>query len=170
MASPHVAGVAALVLEGSPSATPAAVANAILSGATPNHVVNAGAGSPTLLLNALGGTGTAPVQPATKLVAFKSMTGSATRSGGNWRASAVVTVRDVSTGAGVANATVTGGFSAGGNASCVTSSPGSCTLTSASMKSNSASSTTLTATGITGSAMSYDSSQNSVTQIVIARP
>jgi subtilisin family serine protease len=170
MAAPHVAGVAALVLEATPTATPAAVTNAILAGATTNHVVNGGAGSPNLLLNALGASGTPATQPATKVVALKSMAGSATRSGGNWRASAVVTVRDVNTGATVANATVAGGFSVGGNASCVTGSSGSCTLASTAIKSSAASSTTLTATGVTGSTMSYDPSQNSVTQIVIVKP
>jgi subtilisin family serine protease len=170
MASPHVAGVAALVLEGTPTATPAAVANAIMSAATTNHVVNAGTGSPNLLLAALGSSSAPAVQPATKQVAMKSMTGSATRSGGNWKASAVATVRDVNTGAGVANATVSGTFSTGGNASCVTNTAGSCTLTSGSIKSSAAASTTLTATGITGSSMSYDPSQNTVTQIVIAKP
>jgi subtilisin family serine protease len=170
MASPHVAGTAALVLQLNPAATPAAVANAIVTGATPNRVMNGGAGSPNLLLNALGATGTTATAPAVATVAFKSMTGRATRSGGNWKASAVVTVRDVQTGAAVGNATVTGAFSVGGNASCVTAGTGSCTLTSGSIKSNSASSTTLTGTGISGSSLAYDPSQNSVTQIVITKP
>lgn len=170
MATPHVSGVAALVLQGSPSATPAAITNAILAGGSPNHVINAGAGSPTLLVNSLGATGTAAVQPSVATVAFKSMTGSATRSGGSWKASAVVTVRDVNTGAAVANATVSGSFSVGGNASCVTASSGSCTLSSTSIKLNTTSSTTLTGTGISGTSMSYDPTQNSVTQIVIASP
>lgn len=50
MATPHVAGVAALVLEGSPNATPAAVANAIVGAATPDHLSSLGTGSPNLLL------------------------------------------------------------------------------------------------------------------------
>jgi subtilisin family serine protease len=170
MASPHVAGVAALVLQGNPSATPAAVTNAILSGATPNHVTGAGTGSPNLLLNSLGATGTPATQPSTITAAFKSMTGSATRTGGNWKASAMVTVRDVTTGAAVPNATVSGAFSVGGNASCVTGSAGGCTLTSGSIKSSAAASTTLTGTGISGASLNYDPTQNSVTQIVIPRP
>jgi subtilisin family serine protease len=170
MATPHVAGVAALVLQNNPSATPAAVANAILSGATPNHVMNAGTGSPSLLLNSLGAAGAPATPPATSTVAFKGMAGSATRAGGNWKASAVVSVRDVNTGAAVPNATVSGTFSVGGNASCVTGAAGSCTLSSASIKSSAASSTTLTGTGINGSSMNYDPTQNTVTQIVIVRP
>jgi subtilisin family serine protease len=170
MASPHVAGVAALVLQGDSSASPAAVANAIVSGAAPNHVMNAGASSPTLLLNSLGATGVAATQPSAIAVAFKSMAGSATRAGGNWKASAVVSVRDVNTGAAVANATVSGSFSVGGNASCVTGTAGNCTLGSASIRASAASSTTLTGTGISGSLMNYEASQNAVTQIVISKP
>ena len=51
MASPHVAGVAALVLEGSPSASPSQVGGAIGSAAT-RGVVTDPAGSPNLLLHA----------------------------------------------------------------------------------------------------------------------
>lgn len=50
MASPHVAGVAALVLQGSPSASPSSVTNAILGNATSGKVTNPGSGSPNLLL------------------------------------------------------------------------------------------------------------------------
>jgi subtilisin family serine protease len=51
MASPHVAGVAALYLEDNPNASPSDVANAITGTATSNVVSNA-AGSPNLLLYA----------------------------------------------------------------------------------------------------------------------
>jgi subtilisin family serine protease len=50
MAAPHVAGVAALYLQSNPTATPAAVANALTSGATLNKVTSAGSGSPNRLL------------------------------------------------------------------------------------------------------------------------
>ena len=50
MATPHVAGVAALFLETDPGASPATVTAAIINSATPNHVSNAGTGSPNLLL------------------------------------------------------------------------------------------------------------------------
>ena len=53
MASPHVAGVAALFLETSPAASPATVSAAIVNSATPDHVSNAGTGSPNSLLNSL---------------------------------------------------------------------------------------------------------------------
>lgn len=51
MASPHVAGVAALYLQGNPAATPSAVASAIVAGSTPNKVQSPGTGSPNRLLN-----------------------------------------------------------------------------------------------------------------------
>jgi len=170
MASPHVAGVAALVLASNPTASPAAVASWIVSNGTPNRLSAAamGAGSPNLLLF----TGSlAPVQqPATKVVAVQSMVGSATKSGGNWKANAVVKVRDIATGAAVVNAVVDGSFSAGGNSSCTTNTTGTCTLSSATLKTSSTASVTLSATRITGTLMSYDSTQNSVSQIVIAKP
>jgi subtilisin family serine protease len=50
MAAPHVAGGVALFLSANPDATPAQVTNAIIGAATPNVVVNAGPGSPNLLL------------------------------------------------------------------------------------------------------------------------
>ena len=57
MASPHVAGVAALYLETSPGASPSAVGNAILSAATTGRLSSIGSGSPNLLLYSLFGGG-----------------------------------------------------------------------------------------------------------------
>jgi subtilisin family serine protease len=56
MASPHVAGVAALLLESNPGASVATVNAAILSNATVNKVTNPGAGSPNRLLFSLTGS------------------------------------------------------------------------------------------------------------------
>ncbi len=50
MATPHVAGVAALYLQGNPSATPATVASAIVANSTANVVSGAGRNSPNRLL------------------------------------------------------------------------------------------------------------------------
>ena len=55
MAAPHVAGVAALYLQGAPSATPATVADAVAAAATANAVSGAGPGSPNRLLYSLLG-------------------------------------------------------------------------------------------------------------------
>ncbi|MFE0401722.1 S8 family peptidase [Streptomyces nigra] len=50
MATPHVTGAAAVYLAGHTSATPAAVASALTSGATTNVVTSPGSGSPNRLL------------------------------------------------------------------------------------------------------------------------
>jgi serine protease len=50
MASPHVAGVAALYLQGNTSASPTTVTNAIVNAATTGKVTSAGSGSPNRLL------------------------------------------------------------------------------------------------------------------------
>jgi subtilisin family serine protease len=50
MASPHVAGVAALLLDGNPTLTPAQIADRIRADATPGVVVGAGTGSPNFLI------------------------------------------------------------------------------------------------------------------------
>ncbi|MEU7645505.1 S8 family peptidase [Streptomyces huasconensis] len=50
MATPHVAGAAAIYLAGHSSATPAQVASALVNGATPGVVTSPGTGSPNRLL------------------------------------------------------------------------------------------------------------------------
>jgi len=60
MASPHVAGAAALLLSGSPNATPQAVSDALTQGATANVVTDV-MGSPNRLLNI--NSGVAPTLP-----------------------------------------------------------------------------------------------------------
>jgi serine protease len=66
MASPHVAGAAALYLSANPSATPAQVTAALTNNATPNRISNA-SGSPNKLLNVSfigsGGGGDDPPPP-----------------------------------------------------------------------------------------------------------
>lgn len=65
MASPHVAGTAALYLQTNPSASPATVGSAVLNNATPGRLYSLGAGSPNLLVYTLfGGTVTPPPPPA----------------------------------------------------------------------------------------------------------
>ena len=63
MASPHVAGVAALYLDDNPNATPAQVQAAIENAASVNKVTDPRAGSPNLLLNNNFGGGTPPPPP-----------------------------------------------------------------------------------------------------------
>ncbi|MEX2181673.1 MAG: S8 family serine peptidase [Gemmatimonadaceae bacterium] len=72
MASPHVAGAAALYLEGAPTASPATVTNAITTNATANKVTSAGSGSPNLLLYTanFGGGGGGTNNPPTSSFTF----------------------------------------------------------------------------------------------------
>ncbi|MFE9658647.1 S8 family serine peptidase [Streptomyces sp. NPDC005955] len=60
MASPHVAGAAALYLQANPTATPAQVSAGLVSAATNGVVSNPGTGSPNRLLNVGGGTTNPP--------------------------------------------------------------------------------------------------------------
>ncbi|CAL9432937.1 S8 family peptidase [Streptomyces sp. enrichment culture] len=62
MASPHVAGAAALHLADNPSATPAQVSSALTAAATSGVVGNPGSGSPNRLLH-VGEGGTTPPPP-----------------------------------------------------------------------------------------------------------
>ena len=77
MATPHVAGAAALYLQANPSAAPAAVRDALVSGATANVVAGAGAGSPNrLLYSRLGVSAPAPVPGPAACTLPESATGS----------------------------------------------------------------------------------------------
>ena len=63
MATPHVAGVAALYLQGNTTASPATVNSAIVNGAFVNKLTGIGAGSPNRLLSALTGSTQPPALP-----------------------------------------------------------------------------------------------------------
>jgi len=63
MATPHVAGVAALALQGTPSASPATVRDTIVNSATSGVVTGPGSGSPNRLLYALLGAAPPPPPP-----------------------------------------------------------------------------------------------------------
>ncbi len=165
MASPHVAGVAALALQANPLSSPAQIASFITGSATPNKVTSAGTGSPNRLLYSLASN--APATP--KTVAIQSLTGQSVLSGKGWRAQATASVRDVNSSAIVAGATVTGSFSPGGTFSCVTASTGSCTLSSSTL-SKLTTSTTFTVSNVSGSGMTYSASQNTATQVRITKP
>lgn len=60
MASPHVAGAAALLLGGNGAFTPAQVRGALVASATPNVVTSAEVGSPNMLLFVDSGSGSTP--------------------------------------------------------------------------------------------------------------
>ncbi|MDD2545854.1 MAG: S8 family peptidase [Burkholderiaceae bacterium] len=167
MASPHVAGVAALALAANPSATPTDVAAFLTSKASLNQLGAIGTGSPNRLVYSLAAG--APTTVAKQVIAVKSLAAASTKTTLSWTPGATVTVRNVSTGALVANATVNGSFNPGGAKSCVTTSAGSCKLSGSSLVLTTASST-LTVTGMSGTNMAYDGTQNAATQIVLKRP
>ncbi|HEX8392475.1 MAG TPA: S8 family peptidase [Longimicrobium sp.] len=92
MASPHVAGVAALYLEGNPSASPATVASAIVSTSTSGKVTSAGTGSPNKLLFSgltAEGTTTPPPSTGTTYTGTLSSGGSAIQPNGSYYQSTV---------------------------------------------------------------------------------
>jgi subtilisin family serine protease len=164
MASPHVAGAAALVLSADPQAAPAEVTAAVLSNALTGLVTSAGTGSPNRLLYTMA----EPSVP--QAVAVASLAGSTTRLKNGWRAAVTVKVgQNVDLSTGVAGATVSGRFGSGSTTSCVTGAAGTCTLSSANFK-NTVGSVTFSVTGIAGTAMTYDSAANATSQLVIYRP
>jgi len=169
MATPHVAGVAALALAANPGATPAAVTNFLTSNATLNKVTSAGTGSPNKLLYSMA-TG-APTEPTVTSVRVTAISGSAKKLNASaWRAYASVTITDLS-GNAVANATVAGLFSNGGGAkSCVTGSNGICQMTSSNLNYKTTASSAFSVTGVTGNLLSYVPGQNTVSSITILRP
>lgn len=67
MATPHVAGVAALYLQANPTAAPSAVASWLTSNATTGVVASPGSGSPNRLLHSLEGA-TVPPPPTGNLL------------------------------------------------------------------------------------------------------
>lgn len=93
MATPHVAGVAALFLETNPSASPATVGAAIINSSTPNKVTNAGTGSPNRLLFSLltSGPTPTPTPTPTPIPGAELLLNRSFESGGvNWTATAGV--------------------------------------------------------------------------------
>jgi subtilisin family serine protease len=92
MASPHVAGAAALYLEGDPYASPSTVGSVILNNATAWRLSYLGSGSPNLLLYTLfsgGGGGPTPTPLSASIsgpydiYVAGTYTWNATASGGN---------------------------------------------------------------------------------------
>lgn len=85
MASPHVAGVAALYLQDNPSSTPAVVTSSLLTNATTGKVTSPGTGSPDRLLYSLLSPPalTVNITGPTSITAAGTYTWQANASGGN---------------------------------------------------------------------------------------
>jgi subtilisin family serine protease len=162
MASPHVAGNVALLLQADPTLTPAAVEQQLKSRATPNRVTSAGTGSPNLLLY----TGTDVATPV-RTVYVGDLVGSRTTARNNWTARATVTVRDTQ-GALVSGAQVSGRFSASTSTyACTTGTSGTCAV-SITLR-NTVPSTAYTVSAIAGTNMSYDPTRNLRSSVTITR-
>jgi subtilisin family serine protease len=174
MATPHVAGVAALYLSANPAASAAAVNSAVTGGATPGKITGPGTGSPNLLLYSLIAGSTVeppppPPPPTTITVHVGGLSGSSTVNGKKfWKASVSVLVVDAAN-AAVANATVTGSFSTGGGGTCLTASNGRCTVTSGNIA-RTATSSMMTVTGVSGTNMTYNAGANTVSSNLVNRP
>lgn len=176
MATPHVTGVAALILSANPTASPAAIENflattgttVVTSSQSPGHdklIYSLAAGTPAA---PTGGTGTG--SGATN-VAISGLTGaSITNFVNGWKAIAQITVgvvnSDGSLGSGYKGATVSVSFTSGGSASCTTDAVGRCDAISGGIKKN-VSRVTATVTGVTGADASYLPERNKVTSIPI---
>jgi subtilisin family serine protease len=171
MASPHVAGLVALVLQGSPSATPSQIADAVKQAATANKVGGAGAGSPNLLAYNDTTTSIAPPPPSvTTAVSVSALTGSAALVRKGWRATVSVTVKDAN-GAVVPSAVVSGDFTSGGSSvGCTTAANGACTITSGNISTKSSTQTTFSVVAVSGTNLGYDASRNTLTSVTIVKP
>lgn len=130
-AVPLVAGVAATVLERSPSSSPAAIASYVRMTASLDRVTSAGTGSPNLLLFSQGQGN--PVEPAAQAVAIDNITGTVIDLVDGWALETRVTAYDVSTNQPAPGVTVTVIFSLGDFARCTTQQDGGCSVVSANM-------------------------------------
>lgn len=172
MAAPHVAGTVALQLQLYPAATTGQMSATLKANATPNRIMDAGAGSPNALLFARYGSllATSSPTPVTgTAISVNTLGGAGATSILYWYATATIGVKN-SAGSLVPGAVVTGTFSPGGTAlSCTTASNGTCTVTSGWLDAGT-SQTQFAVTGLAGSGMTYNAAQNRVTSVAIARP
>jgi aqualysin 1 len=170
MASPHVAGIAALALAANGAASPSSVTSFLLGNANSGVVGTAGAGSPNRLAYSMAAGAPGASTPST--FAVSALSGKGVKAGRDWAATATVTVK-LHDGSrfttAVSGATVNGSFSPGGSGSCITGSTGSCTLRS-SVIPRSSSSSSFAVGNITAPGTNYDASRNLASSVSISRP
>lgn len=166
MASPHVAGVVATLLENNSTATPQSITDQLLNQSTINLIQNPMSSPNRLLYNLID---TQTITPVPSIIAHISKLNATTLRyrNGTWRANVTISVVD-SNNLAVPNATVTGSFSVGGsNLNCTTNSLGQCQINSGTIKS--ATQTTFNVNNISGSNLTYAASSNLVSSITIYR-
>lgn len=160
MASPHVAGASALLLEGTTN-SPATIEQLLESRATPRRVLSAGTNTPNLLLYT--GLDSAPggVVSVGRLSAAKSPSGS------TWTATVTILVRDASNNP-VYGADVAGRFSVTTSSyTCRTGDDGTCSVNISLKKS--VASTSFSVKSIGGALLTYDSRQNVASTVSITQ-
>jgi serine protease len=186
MATPHVAGVAALYLAANPAATPGEVGGALVEGGTADGLTDV-LGSPNrLVYSGVAGAGVLPPlppppaipepDPATQL-RVADLDGLARTARGSWGATVQILVQDL-TGAPVAGAGVYGEWTGGARGSgwCTTDATGWCSALKDGIKKGS-STTSFRVYSVKVSGMAYARDTNldpdgdsNGTEIVIRRP
>ena len=160
MAAPHVAGAAALYLQGAPAATTAQVGQWLVDNSTPNVVTSPGTGSPNRLLHTrlVALRRPRPPRPHRPRSPARGRVGKR-----NWTATGTPRVSTVDGGAAVSGATVTVRLSGGatGTKTCTTGTAGTCNV-AVTLK-NSATSVTFTVTNVVKSGTTWNGTAASVT-------
>ncbi|MEZ4416442.1 MAG: S8 family serine peptidase [Gemmatimonadota bacterium] len=166
MATPHVAGAAALVRASDPSLSASQVSSLILTNATSGVLSGIGSGSPNLLLyTLLGGSPPPPPPPADKVVHVASIDVSASYSRKNASGTATVVIEDAD-GNAASGATVTGdwkvnGTSAKAGTSGVTDGSGTASVGSGGLRNvRESDALVFCVTSVAGAGMVYDASAN----------
>jgi len=170
MASPHVAGAAALLWASQPQLSVSQVHDALKQRASTGLLSAVGAGSPNALLYTLD---SAPV--STSGVAVSSLSGSTTKNRRNntWSWTVTVGVFGVQSRNPVGNATVSAMVSAAGQSvavRCTTGSTGKCTFPTVAFSTFSVASASVSVSDISGPSLTYDSTSNVVQVLSVSRP
>lgn len=170
MASPHVAGVVAQMLETASDSSPSAISRALLAAASFGLVGNQGVDSPNrLLFSSPAASDTSPGSTEPIKVSIASLSGNTLKQRNGWVAQVTVKLKRPD-GSAVAGARVGGDFSVGGKSvSCTSDASGSCVLASG-VISGKVVSTTWGATAITGDSVIYDAASNTAATLTINRP
>lgn len=169
MAAPHIAGLAAQVLQATPSATPQQVADAIKAAATTGKVGSPGSGSPNLLIYTSEVSISKPAPVASTLASIGGLAGNGALVRNGWRATVAVYVKDAN-GNALPNAVVAASFTAGGSSvGCTTATNGSCNITSGNI-SKTTFETTFQVLNISGTNIVYDSTKNTISNIAVRKP